>query len=953
MAKRTPARLGEYRRKRRFETTPEPPGKAGARGAGAQARGRAKGPAYVIQKHDATRLHYDLRLEVGGVLKSWAVPKGPSTVPDDKRLAVEVEDHPLEYGSFEGTIPQGEYGGGTVLLWDRGTWSPANDEDPARALRKGKLEFELRGERLRGRWILIRMGAQGEAKPQWILRKVQDEFARAPGDDDVLETMATSVSTGRSLEEIAAASGTPVKSKSATPVERPARSRRTAAEAPPEADAAPGAGETLDVGSLAGAKKAPMPRRIRPQLATLVERAPTGPQWLHEVKFDGYRMLARVTREGVTLISRTGKDWTPKFGAIAQGVRALGLPDCVLDGEIVASDEQGRPSFQLLQAALDGRSGTPLRYWAFDLPFAAGHDLRACALEGRRGALRTLLERAGDGSRVLFSAEIPGDGARVLREACRLGLEGIVSKRRDARYVEGRTRSWVKSKCSSRQEVVIGGFTDSTNARFALGALLVGYYDAGKLVYAGKVGTGFDQATLRDLSVRLRPTKQDRPPFADAPARTAGVHWVRPTLVCEVAFAEWTRDGRLRHPSFQGLREDKPVGDVVRELPSALRAADAEEDVAAGDVGTIGAGPQAKEDKAGDTRKANKAGDARKANKTGGADVTNNAAKRRVPAKRSSERRTRRTSNSGDASVLGVAITHPDREVYPDVGVRKLDLARYYEAIAPWLLAESRGRPLSVVRCPDGLKAACFYQKNWKDAGEVGSHVTRLKLSTSTISCIVLDDASGAVWLAQRGALELHSWGCREPDVEHPDRMVFDLDPGPDVAWKRLRDAAKDLRGRLEARGLPSVVKTTGGKGLHVVVPLAPAATWDEVKEFSRGVAEEMAREEPEAYVATMSKAKRVGRILVDYLRNARGATYVAPYSTRARPGAPVSMPLAWDDLLSRRVMPMWTVREAPAFREKTPDPWAEMRGAALPRAAPASGGAGAVRASRRTRARG
>lgn len=873
--------LRTYRRKRHFEKTTEP------RGATATAPKRQAGDAsFVVQKHAASHLHYDFRLEVDGVLKSWAVPKGPSLDPDDKRLAVEVEDHPLEYGDFEGTIPQGEYGGGTVMVWDRGTWTPKAGKSQASALKTGKIEFELHGKKLKGGWVLVRMhGKRQGDKPQWLLRKVEDDEARPSSTYDITEKQSQSAKTGRSLDEIAAGKGSSAvwSSQGAKNTQKPSTRSETVAKTKPKSTGTrkrrlPSA-ESTDI---AGAVAAPMPRELEPELATLVDQAPEGPEWIHEVKFDGYRMLAFVDKGKARLISRNGKDWTDKFAPIARQVESLGLISAILDGEIVAVDAAGRTSFQSLQQSLKGPGeGASIAYFLFDVPYLEGNDLRQATLADRRAALHAMLQRAGDagsGGVLRFSDAIHGHGREVLHNACKLALEGIVSKRAESPYTSGRGTDWVKSKCTNRQEMVIGGFTEPQRSRPGLGALLIGYYRRGELIYAGKVGTGFDHALLRTLRKRFDRIEQRVSPFVEPPrgADARGAHWVRPEIVCEVEFFEWTKDGLLRHPAFIEIREDKDPKEVVRETRKPMKVVD------------------------------------------------------QAPKKKARAARPARTYSMSDPSkdeVLGVPITHPARVVFPDVGITKLQLAEYYAAVSRWMMPHVKGRPLSVVRCPDGEGTQCFYQKNWERGEAVGSHVRSIRLSNSSIDCLIPDEPSSLVWLVQRGVMEIHTWGCQEPELEHPDRMVFDLDPSPELPWSAVMKAVQRVRDALKSRGINSRLKTTGGKGLHVVVPLKPVESWDRVKAYSKSVADALVAAHPTEYIATMSKAKRVGRVFIDYLRNNRGATFVAPYSTRSRPGAPVSMPVSWKSLSSLRSGSQFTVANCIEHLKAHGDAWKDRTG--------------------------
>ena len=756
--------LEQYRRKRDFERTPEPEGDR--RGVGERDEG-----VFVVHEHHARNLHYDLRLEHDGVLQSWAVPKGPSREKGEKRLAIRVEDHPLEYGDFEGVIPEGEYGGGTIMLWDRGTWHPTRRT-------RGRIDFELRGSKLRGTWTLTRM----REDDQWLLIKRGEDGGPPSVPDD------RSVATGRTVEQIA----------------RGDLPRRPAIE---------------------GARQGPLPRDPRPQLATRVDRPSSGDGWLHEIKFDGYRILARVDEDSVRLISRNGKDWTDRFPEIAR--RLADLPPALLDGEMVALTSDGTSSFRRLQEALATRRTGDLVYHVFDLLHLDGLDLRPVALRDRKRALADLITPIAD-PHVRYTDHLQGRGPEFFERACRLGLEGVVSKRAEAEYRPGRHRGWTKAKCVRDDEFVVGGYTRPSGARRHFGALLLGTHDEeGRLRYAGKVGTGFGEAQLRSLGERLHELERGRSPFIDPPS-ARGVRWVEPELVVRVEFTEWTREGRLRHPVFQGLREDKDPGEV-RAVP------------------------------------------------TNAAQDT--------------------TDGGSDDRVAGVRLTHPERVLFPEQGATKLALARYYEEIADWILPHLAGRPLVLLRCPQGHGAECFFQKHPGPA--VAKSIPRVTIAEKDGDAryVVVEELRDLIGLVQTGALEFHVWGSRADDVERPERIVLDLDPGEAVAWSTVIDTARALRDRMGDLGFESFVRTTGGKGLHVVVPLRPHAEWSEVKDFARAVCEAHARDDPGHTTTNMSKEKRHGRIFLDYLRNGRGATAIAPYSTRARAGAPVAVPVRWDEL--------------------------------------------------------
>ncbi len=954
--------LKTYHLKRHFDRTSEPRGAASVQKKAKGKRSAKPGAAlsYVIQKHAASHLHFDFRLELDGVLKSWAVPRGPSRDPVDKRLAVEVEDHPIEYGGFEGTIPAGEYGGGTVMLWDRGTWTPDPGTDPRMTLRAGKLHFTLQGERLRGTWSLVRIrSAKGSSKPQWLLRKSQPaKGEEASRDDAKISDDDRSVVSGRTMDEIAAGKGTAgsrvwsSKTSASPPSKKTPGSARSETEAddgarPPRAvkpakkrGGAKAARGAVDPSQITGAVKAKMPREVEVQLATLATAAPIGEQWIHEIKFDGYRVIAFVEDGMVRLDSRNGKSLSELFTPVAKALESLGVKNAIVDGECVAVDAKGRTSFQELRRVIKAEiSDRSLACYLFDLLYLDGYDLRACTLTDRREALRSLLggDAKENASIVRFSEAVAGQGEAVLDQACRLALEGIVSKRADAPYSAGRGTAWIKSKCINRQELVIGGFTEPQSTRHGFGALLTGVYDdAGKLVYSGKVGTGFDHATLSDMAKRMKALEVDTPPFVRPPGRTEAPrpHWIKPMLVCEVEFTEWTRDGKLRHPSFMGLRLDKPATEVVREKAVPVsrvshQASTVSGQQSVGSVQTSAASRQQEHEAAdggslrGRLSRRVKSGRVEKDRET----------PTRLKTQRLAHAPTRTSEPASESDVLGIKITHPERVLFAGAMTTKLDLAKYFAAAAQWLLPEVLGRPLSVVRCPGGQRASkCFFQKNWEKGSTIGSHVRTIKLTDSTIDALVIDAPEGLVWLAQNGVLEIHSWGCTEADIEHPDRMVFDLDPSPELAWPRVVEAAVLVRNFLQELGLESVVKTTGGKGLHVIVNLKPRAGWDEVKAFAKQIAETIATQFPDQYIAKMSKAARTGRVFIDYLRNGRGATSIAAYSSRARDGGPVAIPISWEELEALKKRPTYTVNDAMARIRKVENPWAKLpRAKALP----------------------
>jgi len=874
--------LREYREKRRFDRTPEPKGKTG------KAKGHGR---FVIQKHDATRLHYDFRLESEGVLKSWAVPKGPSLDPKEKRLAVEVEDHPLEYGSFEGIIPEGEYGGGTVLLWDQGRWQPVGSA--AEGLRKGHLKFDLEGEKLRGRWALVRLrGREDEGgKPNWLLIKEKDEEARTLRQGDILKQRPESVASGRALEEIAKVAKKRGEVWHSKPASRGAKHAALLEEKAPAR------------GPKARMKKGTsLPETVSLQLATLVSEPPQGDEWIFEIKLDGYRIQASVAGGETQLITRNGKDWTAKFPSIAAAVSELKVESALLDGEVAALAADGRTSFQALQTALsDGRTDR-LTYFVFDLLHLNGKDLSDRPLDERKRALRKLLPPSLKSEVLRFNDHVEAQGDEFYAQACRLGIEGIIAKRRDAPYRGGRSTDWLKVKCLMRQEVVIGGFTAPQGTRNDFGALLVGVYEGGKkggLLFSGKVGTGFDAPTLRSVLRRLEPLVRETSPFANPPrgATARGVRWVEPQLVAEVSFTEWTDDGRLRHPSFQGLREDKPAREVRRERPQAP--------------------PQ--------TAKGVRTAKPAAAKKTAARRAPARAVSAKGATKRASAKSRREGATDNIAGVAGIHLTHPDRVLYPEQGLTKLDLAEYYQSVGDWILPHLEHRPLSLVRCPQGSEKGCFYQKHLREGLPDAVHSVDIEEKDGGHEPYpMVDSVAGLVSLVQIGVLELHGWGSLADDVDKPDRLVFDLDPDPSVPWKGVVEAARLLRERLAELGLQSFVQTTGGKGLHVLAPLARRRDWDEVKPFARALAECLVAEAPELYLSKASKAARKGKIFIDWLRNGRGATAIVPYSTRARKGATVATPLDWGEL-DKADPAAFNVETVPGRLAKLKkDPWAE-----------------------------
>jgi bifunctional non-homologous end joining protein LigD len=817
------SKLAPYREKRDFRLTAEPTGK----GANVKTSDQLR---FVIQKHDATRLHYDLRLEYRGVFKSWAVTRGPSADPHDKRLAVEVEDHPLDYGDFEGVIPKGQYGGGTVMLWDRGFWAPeAGFEAVEEALARGELKFVMEGARVHGSWVLVRLKEAASKRQNWLLIKHQDGAltkVNAPSAKD------RSIASGRTMEGIAAGEGHAADPFMTTAQTAPDAIWRSPAKAKPRTGPKTGTTSARRRDAVTST-----PLFVAPQLCTSASRPPTAQGWGHEVKFDGYRIQARIENGVATLFTRGGRDWTARFPAIALALQRL--PDVALDGEVVALDRAGAPDFGALQAALSEGRTDDLIYYVFDLLFADGEDLRPRPLIDRKARLREVLGPAP--ANIRYVEHFVAAGEPILQSACQMGLEGIVSKRLDRPYRSGRTEGWVKSKCRQGHEVVIGGWTTTGDA---FRSLLAGAHDGDDLKYLGRIGTGYSRQVVESLMPKLLALETRDTPFSGqgAPKGGTGVHWTRPELVAEIQFAGHTASGAIRQASFKGLREDKPGGEVEAEPP-------------------IPAAPA--------TLKAHRP-----------KDMSQGV----VRSQRGTE-------------IMGVTITHPDKPLWPGMDgaapVTKLDLARYFEAVGPWLLPHLKGRPCSMVRIPDGIDGEHFFQRH---AGPgMSGLISQTTVSGDRSPYLQFDRIEALIAAAQMGAVELHPWNCEPGKPEQPGRLVFDLDPAPDVAFDAVVDAAREIRDRLDELGLISFCKTTGGKGLHVVTPIkAQGLNWKSAKTFARDVCKAMAADGPDRFLISMAKKDRAGRIFLDYLRNDRLATAVAPLSPRARPGALVSMPLTW-----------------------------------------------------------
>ncbi|WP_264774051.1 DNA ligase D [Coxiella burnetii] len=793
--------LKHYRQKRDFTKTSEPQGESAS---------SSQQFIYVIQKHDASHLHYDLRLELDGVLKSWAVPKGPSLNSDLKRLAVEVEDHPIDYATFEGNIPKGQYGAGPVIVWDKGTWQP--EGNAKENLKKGKLVFIINGEKLKGKWALVRLKTD-DYKNNWLLIKKKDHYATERFD---IDNYPLSVISGASIEEI--------------------KNHKLA----------------LSLSDLKNAKKTVVPEFIQPQLAKLKTVVPDSPDWIHEIKFDGYRIICIIKKGIIQLMTRNQKNWTEKLAGLAETMKSIPIDESILDGEIVVFDESGKTDFQLLQNAIKAKKYNEIKYYLFDIPFCQKFDLSQVPLIMRKRLLKKLIlqwkEKSGS---ILYSSHIKGNGKAILERACELGLEGIISKKIDAAYEQRRSSSWIKLKCKRQQEFVIGGYTKPRGEQLYFGALLLGYYQNKKLIYCGRVGTGFSSLSLKDIYEKLINREQKAPAFSELPTFgiKAGNHWVKPELVAEIEFAEWTKDKRLRQPVFKGLREDKEAKGVKLETVK----------------------------------------------KTTVKNKSNN-----------------------------IKLTNPEKILYPEEKITKRQLADFYSKIADRLLPHIVHRPLMLLRCPNGYNKECFFQKHPDQNGEEFVYSVEIE-EKERKRYLTIHDEKGLLALVQMGVLEIHPWGSSDSHPEKPDRLIFDIDPHPAVSWKAVINCATDVFEVLKALGLRSFVKTSGGKGLHVYVPIQPQLGWEKLHEFAQKLAKLIVQVNPRLYTAELSKGKRLNKIFIDYIRNNRGATCVAPYSTRAKKHVPLSTPVSWDELSAVKSPTQFTIKNIfHRLEALNQDPWEE-----------------------------
>jgi bifunctional non-homologous end joining protein LigD len=830
--------IDTYNKKRDFSKTKEPRGR----------KLKGKGDSFVVQKHDASHLHWDFRLEMDGVLKSWAVPKGPSLDPGEKRLAMRTEDHPLDYGDFEGTIPKAEYGGGTVMLWDHGRWIPEPGKDPRKTIQEGHLHFTLEGERMKGEWVMFRLKPRpGEKRESWMLKKVTDEYADPAHGDLLVEDCVTSVTTGRTMAEIA--SGTDVW-RSNRGGQKGGRQKKKPSEGPPE---------------------------FRPpQLATLVDEVPGGSGWLFEYKYDGYRLLIATGGGAATAWTRNGKDWSDKFRALVKAAEKL-PPGCLIDGEAVALNTKGKPDFQLLQSTLKDQKGKNLVFYAFDLLVDRGEVITGLSNLERKERLKALLENSP--STFLYGDHVTGKGEALFNAICAEGGEGVIAKKASAPYRGSRTKNWLKIKCVNRQEFVIVGWSES-DKRVGFRSLLLAAREKGKLTYVGKVGTGFDTRMLHEMMDRMKPLEVGEAPVEVPRADRKGAHWIKPELVAEIAFAEFTSEGILRHPSFIALREDKPASEVVVETPKDVPKPE----------------------------------------------------KKKAPAKKRAK-----TPDHPTPESLGIRISNPDRAIYPTEKLTKGDLAAYYAAIGPLLMVEAANRPITLIRCPQGRAKKCFFQKH--DTGSMGEHVKHVPIAEKkggTQDYLYVEDIRGILACVQMGTIEFHGWGSRVDKIEYPDRLVFDLDPDEGLDFAAVRDAARRIRDLLADMGLKTWPMLTGGKGVHVIAPLDASANWDAATSFAERFARAVSEAESDRFTANMRKVQRKGRIFLDWLRNQRGSTAVLPFSARAREGAPVAAPVAWDELDDYEGGNAFTIRDLDLLFERSESKllkgWGEAK-QALPKA--------------------
>lgn len=783
--------LETYNKKRNLNKTKEPAGKA--------LKKKSSKLVFVVQEHHASRLHYDLRLEWEGVLKSWAVPKGPSEDPSEKRLAVQTEDHPLGYEKFHGTIPKGEYGGGEMFIWDSGTWEPDGDADYG--FQKGHLQFTLKGKKLKGKWHLVRTHYKGSDGKNWLLMKAQGE-------------------TEVSAKPVKKVSKKIVKSKKVQP----------------------------------GLGRDPWPDFIAPQLPRLVTSVPPGESWVHEMKFDGYRIQLHLKNSLARFFTRSGLDWSNSFPHLLESAGKIDARNAILDGEIVALDEQGRSHFQNLQNSLTLKKDQDLRLYVFDLLYLDGNDLRHLPLIQRKELLTQLLKDCT--SNIIVSEHFVENGDDFYHTSCSFDLEGIVSKLADSPYRSGRNDLWAKTKCTSRQEFVIGGYTEAQDGRTGLGALLLGIYEDGQLKYAGKVGTGFNNQTLRELKLKMKKLKQEQSPFKINSPKGQGINWVKPRKIAEVSFSNWTNEGVLRTPVFMGLRKDKPAKDIGMEI-----------------------------------------------------------AKKTKPSKKTSVKKSAPRE-----------VTSPEKILFKKEKITKHEVADFYQAISKEMLPYLADRPLSLVRCPEGSEGTCFFQKHVAGNIPESFHTFPLMEDKGEGVFLSINSPEGLRELVQINAFELHAWNCHAATAMRPDQIVMDFDPDPAVPWKEVVSAAFELKAMLEDLKLKSFVKLTGGKGLHVHIPIAPLYDWEQVKSFSQTLALQLVSVNPDKYIATMSKKARKGKIFVDYLRNGYGATAVVPYSLRAKPTSAVALPIEWTELKKIKSPQEYTIRKAlKKIKARKADPWKGM----------------------------